>query len=396
MTERVHDTKSGKCDTCRERTDRRTASRTVHISPQQVGHLPGCTSRDDADLCGQATSPDASQELRDGKQITADAGAKVGAVAERACPTCVESDRAPVPELGKWRKRGPFIGIFFAMVGATLWYWRYGDTALTVYGALVSSIGVLLAWAIYDRQFVESAKAARRSDDSLASSMQQAETARIAAANLAEERRLNAADRAERLRIASEERTFERLGQLAPLVDLIPVMLGALGGDDKEDELADPYATESEWLTTHGNLLSGEYNTIPASKIPTQVSKDLAAGWDANPNQTAPSGAELTTRLEAALRKRGKGNFAWFVIVRGDDESGEFRIFRVSKGGQAKDTPTTTEVTDRSVKFLPFLRDVIATVTGQQEKKGLIQPDSVASGQAEVEQADPVDEEVGE
>lgn len=95
MTECIHEMSTGECGICRERTSRRTADRTVHISPQHVGHLPDCTHKDDDDvsLWGQATAPGAWQELCNGNPVTADAGSKVGAIAERACQTCVESYR---------------------------------------------------------------------------------------------------------------------------------------------------------------------------------------------------------------------------------------------------------------------------------------------------------------
>lgn len=79
----------------RPRADK-SSYRRPHISPQQVGHLPDRTHKDDGDVSiwGQATAPGALRGICNGNPIVADAGSNVGAVAERACRTCVESDHS--------------------------------------------------------------------------------------------------------------------------------------------------------------------------------------------------------------------------------------------------------------------------------------------------------------
>ena len=93
MIECIHELAVDSCNYCRPR-QRRAADPVVFISPQRVGHLEGCTHKEDDDwnLWGEARYPGAWRDLCNRRPITADAGATIGIVAERACQTCVASD----------------------------------------------------------------------------------------------------------------------------------------------------------------------------------------------------------------------------------------------------------------------------------------------------------------
>lgn len=91
----IHEMSPASCSICQAQVRRRTHDRTVYISPQRVGHLDGCTHKEDEDwgLWGEARLPGAWRNLCNGNTVTADAGSMVGAVADRACQTCVDSAR---------------------------------------------------------------------------------------------------------------------------------------------------------------------------------------------------------------------------------------------------------------------------------------------------------------
>lgn len=91
----IHEMSPASCGLCQAQVRRRNVDMTVYISPQRVGHLDGCTHKEDEDwsLWGEARRPGAWRALCNGEAITADAGAVVGIVAARACQTCVDSAR---------------------------------------------------------------------------------------------------------------------------------------------------------------------------------------------------------------------------------------------------------------------------------------------------------------
>lgn len=94
MTECIHELRPETCDYCRPRAQRQVAQ-VVFISPQRIGHLEGCTHKEDDDWqeWGQATAPGAWRDLCNGNPVTADAGSALATVAERACLTCVDSTK---------------------------------------------------------------------------------------------------------------------------------------------------------------------------------------------------------------------------------------------------------------------------------------------------------------
>lgn len=94
MTICIHDLTTEACGYCRPRR-RPQAATIVFISPQRVGHLDGCTHKDDDDWAswGESNRPGDWQNLCNGNAITSNAGAAAGIVAQRACQTCVESER---------------------------------------------------------------------------------------------------------------------------------------------------------------------------------------------------------------------------------------------------------------------------------------------------------------
>lgn len=93
----IHEMAPGTCALCSPRAGNASATTladtaVVYVSPSHVGHLAGCFHKgDDEDFCrwGEVTRPGAWQDLRNGRTVAADSGARVGLVANEACKSCV-------------------------------------------------------------------------------------------------------------------------------------------------------------------------------------------------------------------------------------------------------------------------------------------------------------------
>lgn len=160
---------------------------------------------------------------------------------------------------------------------------------LGLLGTWLSALGVLLAWAIYLRQRVESDQ--------------------------------------------SEKRTFARIQRLVATL-----------GTESETETPDESGTvataeESEWLRKNGDRLKNGYYVLTADLVPLKVLSNLVLGWEAS----GLTGQWVVGRVEAAFRKLGQGNHAWFVVFESDTED-KFEVWKVGKGGQSKPGPTATKV----------------------------------------------------
>lgn len=211
------------------------------------------------------------------------------------------------------RSTAPFYGIAVAVVVALAWLAYGDDNLLGVIGTLVSTIGVLLAWAIFDRQARDNESAERR---------------------------------AQRARDAVEERTRDQLSQTNLKVEAITDGLKQITtGLATEDDQADPYGDASDWIRKHGSQLDPDFDSVEASGIPLVVVADMVRGWERAGKKAGPEGGWRVGQLVAAIRKRGPGNFSWFVVTEGH-ATPESRVFRVSKGGQKNSLPTTTEIKD--------------------------------------------------
>lgn len=91
----VHGMTAG-CDYCAERRARAWRNGdVVEVSPHGVGHIPGCTHKDDPDRSkwGEVHATGAWRELANGNPITTNAGDVRGLVATRACQTCLNDSR---------------------------------------------------------------------------------------------------------------------------------------------------------------------------------------------------------------------------------------------------------------------------------------------------------------
>ena len=87
-----HDMLPGTCSDCEPRRPARASRAVVEISPSRIGHLPGCSHKDDEDWSrwGRVLRPGAWQELRNGNAVTADDPEMiVGLTATVACRDCV-------------------------------------------------------------------------------------------------------------------------------------------------------------------------------------------------------------------------------------------------------------------------------------------------------------------
>lgn len=199
------------------------------------------------------------------------------------------------------RKSAPFYCIVVVVIGCGFWLWFDSKNTLSALGILISTVGVLLAWAIYDLQ----AAAGKASDDLTKSGFN-----------------------ATRDAITTVTQDVSRIASGLPV----------------EDSLTDPYEKYSDWMDSHGKELTPGFRTVNAPQVPLLVVADLVRGWDLDVDIPGSGGKWLVERLVAAVRKTGRGNFSWFVIM--SDPAQGFRVFRVSKGGQAKAEPTTVEITD--------------------------------------------------
>ncbi|MFE5339954.1 hypothetical protein ACFQ80_07015 [Isoptericola sp. NPDC056578] len=92
----IHDMAPGTCALCSPRYGGASASMladtaVVYVSPSHVGHLAGCLHKDDEDFSrwGEITRPGAWQDLRNGRAVATDSGARVGLVANEACKSCI-------------------------------------------------------------------------------------------------------------------------------------------------------------------------------------------------------------------------------------------------------------------------------------------------------------------
>ncbi|MGF0117447.1 hypothetical protein ACQFYA_14155 [Promicromonospora sp. Marseille-Q5078] len=92
----IHDMAPGTCALCSPRIGSASASMladtaVVYVSPSHVGHLAGCSHKDDEDFSrwGEITRPGAWQDLRNGRAVAADTGSRVGLVANEACKSCI-------------------------------------------------------------------------------------------------------------------------------------------------------------------------------------------------------------------------------------------------------------------------------------------------------------------
>ena len=93
----IHDMAPGTCALCSPRFGGTSASTltdtaVVYVSPSHVGHLAGCFHKgndEDFSRWGEVTRPGAWQDLRNGRAVAADSGARVGLVANEACKSCI-------------------------------------------------------------------------------------------------------------------------------------------------------------------------------------------------------------------------------------------------------------------------------------------------------------------
>ncbi|MCK9795954.1 hypothetical protein M1843_19590 [Isoptericola sp. 4D.3] len=92
----IHDMAPGTCALCSPRNGGTSASTladtaVVYVSPSHVGHLAGCSHKDDEDFSrwGEITRPGAWQDLRNGRAVAADTGSRVSLVANEACKSCI-------------------------------------------------------------------------------------------------------------------------------------------------------------------------------------------------------------------------------------------------------------------------------------------------------------------
>ncbi|WP_219106404.1 hypothetical protein [Austwickia sp. TVS 96-490-7B] len=76
------------------------------------------------------------------------------------------------------------------------------------------------------------------------------------------------------------------------------------------------------------------------SDIPLRVIADLLAGW--SEEQRRRERETGISNIVMALRKPGKGNYAWHVLISYSD--GQQRLWKVARGGAGVTGPTVTEV----------------------------------------------------
>ncbi|MFI8523078.1 hypothetical protein ACIGB8_01435 [Promicromonospora sukumoe] len=89
----VHEMLPGTCGFCSPgNRPSSTDTSVVHVSPEKVGHLPGCMHKgedEDYTRWGEIHAPGAWQDLRNGRRLLTDHGAVIGMAATRACKSCI-------------------------------------------------------------------------------------------------------------------------------------------------------------------------------------------------------------------------------------------------------------------------------------------------------------------